>query len=183
MLRVTTLLKKIFTILLLGCLCLNVTGYYVVFQFRKATLKIAMKRMLRRQVYNQDEVIFNFPLHTTHGHDSPEWENENEFELRGKMYDVIDKKIVNGMLVVRCISDEKETELINKWQELLEKQQEGRTKKRSASLIKLITSLFTLPSILTYSSGLVDLRKQFPALDCSIPLVCREVITPPPRFL
>ena len=43
------------------------------------------------------------------------WEDEKEFELQGKMYDVVSKEIVNGKQIVYCIDDEKETELIAKY--------------------------------------------------------------------
>lgn len=175
-------MKKIITILLLGCLCLNITGYHVIFQLRKSALKLAMKRMLRRQTKSQDELVFNFPLYGNHNTEMPEWEEEDEFRLKGKMYDVIEKKIENGRWVVRCISDERETELIEKYQKVLEKQFGNRAKKRSASLLKLIVTPYTLPSIINSSFLITILHNSFPILRCSLSTACLEVITPPPRI-
>jgi hypothetical protein len=176
-------LKKIATILLLSCLCLNITGYHIIFQFRKATLKAAMKKMLHSQVHNDDLIVFHFAVNAPQAEDSPEWEEENEFMLQGKMYDVVDKRIENGQLVVRCISDDNETDLINKYQEILEKQFGGHAKNRSASLLKLIMTPFTIP--VGFFSHTIEflLHTDFPIFHCTIPASCREVITPPPRFL
>ena len=43
------------------------------------------------------------------------WEDEKEFTLQGKMYDVVSEEIVNGKQIVYCVDDEKETELIAKY--------------------------------------------------------------------
>lgn len=176
-------LKKIITILLLGCLCLNMTGYRIVFQIRKATLKMAMKRMLRRQANNQDELCMEFPLSPGSGSGNPEWENDHEFSLDGKMYDVIEKKIAGDKMLVRCISDDNETELIRKYQQVLEKHFSTSAKKRSASLLQLVISPYTVPASIITSIFVLPVHKQFPVLHCNLPIACREVITPPPRFL
>jgi hypothetical protein len=176
-------LKKIITILLLGCLCLNVTGYHIIFQLHKAALKMAMKRMLRRQANSQDELAFQFPIDAPPSPDGPKWEEEHEFSLRGKMYDVIEKKVKNGKLVVRCISDDRETELIAKYQQVLEKSFGHRAKKRSASLLKLIISLFTIPATFMPVLFTATLHNEFSIYRCNLPAACRDVITPPPRFL
>jgi len=139
--------------------------------------------MLRRQAHNKDEVVFHFPLYAPPGTEGPDWEDDNEFSLRGKMYDVIEKREENGELFVRCITDEKETELIKKYQEVLEKQTGNQTKKRSVSLLKLITTPFTLPATFIASSFNLIVHHEYPIFLCSIPVACRDVITPPPRFL
>lgn len=144
---------------------------------------MAMKRMLRRQVNSQDELVFHFPLHDMYSTGSPQWENDNEFSLHGKMYDVIEKREENGRLIVRCISDEKEMELIKKFQKVLEKQFGNSAKKRSASLLQLITAPFTIPTTFIPSSLMLTLHNEFAILRCSIHAACRDVITPPPRFL
>lgn len=176
-------MKKTITILLLGCLCLNVTGYHIIFHFRKAALKIAMQRMLRRQAHNQDELVFHFPLNAPPGTESPEWEDDNEFSLGGKMYDVIEKRAENGKLFVRCISDEKEMELIKQYQEVLEKQFGNSAKKRSASLLKLLSTPFTIPSTFIAASINVILHNEYPVFHCNLQVTCKEVITPPPRII
>ena len=139
--------------------------------------------MLRRQANSQDEVVFSFAINAPQNEESPEWEEEHEFRYKGKMYDVIDQRIEDGQLIVRCISDEKETELIKKYEEILEKQFGGRAKKRSVSLLKLICTPFTIPSAFMTSAIVRLLHNQYSIYRCNIPFVCRDVITPPPRFL
>lgn len=139
--------------------------------------------MLRRQAHNQDELVFHFPLNAPPGTESPEWEDDNEFSLDGKMYDVIEKREENGKLYVRCISDEREMELIKKYQEVLEKQFGNKAKKRSASLLKILATPFTIPSTFISASFSTIIHHEYPVVHCSIPAASREVITPPPRFL
>ncbi len=143
---------------------------------------MAMKRMMRRQVRSRDEVVFSFSLTEQNRHQIPEWEDENEFRFQGKMYDVIGKKEVNGKLIVRCISDDKETELINKYEDLLDKQMGKGSKQRTAALIKLFTSPYTIPSTFLQTAIINPIRKQFPRLEPGIVAACRDVLTPPPRY-
>jgi hypothetical protein len=143
---------------------------------------MAMKNMMRRQAWNSDEVVFNLTQIEKSGQ-TPEWEEDHEFRLNGKMYDVIEKKIENDQLIVRCISDDKETELTRKYEELLESQSDDPGKKQAASIIKLITSPFTIPT--TFIPAIIkDLPpERFPYYCFGTLTSSREVITPPPQLL
>lgn len=143
---------------------------------------MAMKRMLRRQTTIHDEIVLSFSLNEQNPRNKPEWEDEHEFRLHGKMYDVIEKKEVDGKLVVRCISDDKETTLMAKYEDLLEKQLGKNSKERTASLIKLLTSPYTIPSSFFQTAFVDPIRKLSPHRQPEIATVCRDVITPPPRF-
>lgn len=52
------------------------------------------------------------------------WEDEKEFELNGKMYDVVKVENNNGTIVVVCFDDSKEKELENKFDDIRSKTKE-----------------------------------------------------------
>lgn len=64
---------------------------------------------LRRQKENKDLLTFRF---TAEQAGALQWEEEDEFQLDGEMFDVVEKKMVDGHLLLRCISDKKEDALI-----------------------------------------------------------------------
>ena len=79
-----------------------------------------MKRNIRMLRNSEELVEFSF--------DEPsfkqlEWEEENEFRFKGEMYDVVERKEVNGKFLLLCIPDKKETQLLHEFQKQTEKNQ------------------------------------------------------------
>ena len=52
--------------------------------------------------------------------DHIDWENANEFEFKGKMYDVVTSEKINGIIYFYCWNDQKETALNQKIDDTLE---------------------------------------------------------------
>ena len=104
----------------------------------------------------------------------------DEFSLNGEMYDIIEKKIVNGKLVIRCISDRKETAMIKKYQKL---NKENNSKSKSALLLKLVSGSYLAATnsefIMEYtiSPSKIYFHAQIISSQAS------DVLTPPPQFL
>ena len=94
---------------------------------------------------------------------------------------MIKKEKRGDSLYIRCISDEKETELLKRYLALSKDDFSGKTKKRSVSLLKMLNGfvsffsaqetgpVFSLPAI-------ADVNYQF-HLSC----LPHEVLIPPPR--
>ena len=174
-------MKKTVSILLLFCLLFNVVGYYIVFHICRAEIKDEMKKTLRQNIHNQDQEIFCFSLNDKAAISKLEWEDDQEFRLDGKMYDVIEKKIEDGKLIIRCISDEKETELVKKFEQI-NTEKESNTKGRTALLIKLIGNAYivaTVSDLPVENSALI----QRPYFNSNIITPLRsDVLTPPPQL-
>jgi len=51
------------------------------------------------------------------------WEEENEFRFKGEMYDVVEKRVVNGKILLLCIPDKKETQLLYEYKKQTENNQ------------------------------------------------------------
>jgi hypothetical protein len=72
-----------------------------------------MKKLVR-QGHNQNEKAFVFYLSDREILQKLNWEGNDEFSFNGQMYDVVEKKIEDGKIMIRCIADKKETALVNK---------------------------------------------------------------------
>ena len=174
-------MKKTVSILLLFCLLFNVVGYYIVFHIRRAEIKDEMKKTLRQNIHNQDQEIFCFSLNDKTAISKLEWEDDQEFRLDGKMYDVIEKKIENGKLIIRCISDEKETALVKKFEQI-NNEKGANAKGKAALLIKLISNTYLVAFVFELpveNSALI----QLPYFNSNIITPLRsDVLTPPPQI-
>ena len=141
-----------------------------------------MRRNLRRSVEKEgvQEFVFCNASHCDGSH-QPHWEKNDEFDLDGHLYDVIKKEKRGDSLYIRCISDEKETELLKRYLALSKDDFSGKTKKRSVSLLKMLNGfvsffsaqetclVFSLPAI-------ADDNYQF-----HLSYLPHEVLIPPPR--
>ena len=112
-----------------------------------------------------------------------QWEGDNEFRYQGEMYDVIDKKVENGKLHIRCISDKKETSLVKNYRKMSRDDFDGSSKKRSSLLLKLFSSFYT-PAVNTNLEN-TSVPGKIDWVAYQSPLVSHpnEILTPPPQFL
>jgi len=140
-----------------------------------------MKRHLR--FLDEETEQFEFSLSDKAAVEKIEWEGNDEFRFNGIMYDIVEKKIENGKLTIRCITDKKETELIKKYQDITKNNHGNSSKNKSRILQQLIGGLYTfpvnIPDAKIFSSEQHHFLKYIPAISS---FSC-DVITPPPRFL
>ena len=137
--------------------------------------------MIRSALSKEEEQVFCFSINDKTSLTKLEWEDEHEFKLDGKMYDVIEKKTENGKLIIRCISDEKETTLVKKY-EKINNDSGNSSKSKTALLIKLISNSYIA------SSNFDLFAKNIPAIQKSffitniISIDRSDVLTPPPQL-
>jgi hypothetical protein len=120
----------------LASLCFSMIGYHAFFHFQIATAKTEMRALLKTQKRHADVTEFSF---NKKEFVELEWENAHEFRYHNEMYDVIEQKEIDGKLIIRCISDKKETALLNEYK---------KTNKRNQSnspAVQLMTVQFVLP--------------------------------------
>ena len=105
----STVLKKVSIILLIVILVMGQFGYYCFYAYNIYCAKEEAKERILKQV----------PRHllTRISADNPSinWEEENEFRLDDKMYDVARVEVENGKKYLLCVSDENEDALIKKF--------------------------------------------------------------------
>ncbi len=173
-------MKKIFAILLLLSFSVQITGYHLFFHIKQTTIKKSVRNRIRRAIEEGRVEQFVF---TGEQAKTLAWDDEKEFHFKGEMYDVIEKKEVNGMVHIRCIRDKKETELVSGYHKMTKDDFSGSSKKRASLLLKLISTLYTPVS----NTGM-ETFPRYGTLNWAVsasPLFFSntEVLTPPPQFV
>ena len=109
------------------------------------------------------------------------WENSSEFQYKGEMYDVIDKDIHGDELILTCVSDSKETLIINEYFKLY-KGSDVPGSIPAIALLKIITSQY-FPSCFLQLSPIE--KSVFNTKECdrdhAITKADLSIQTPPPR--
>ena len=106
------------------------------------------------------------------------WEGNDEFSFDGQMYDVVEKKIEDGKIMIRCIADKKETALVNK----LNDNSNGNEKDN-----KIVNELFQFLQTLFHNSKSEDLAfGELVKCKCHFPIErlqfqIKKIPTPPPQ--
>jgi hypothetical protein len=172
-------LKPIAIILLVACLFLNMGGYTFLFNLHQKAIKKEMRKQLRSVALEDQDV---FEMHQKDGEpNDPDfaWEDAHEFVYKGKMYDVIETKLINGKLQVRCIEDAKEESLISQLSETHKQQQkQGAT----GSLLKsLLSAVFIPSSSIATDPGASLILKHIIYYSASHQNIAGEILVPPPR--
>lgn len=168
-------------ILLLLSFSVQITGYHLFFRYKQSDIKRAAKRKLRRGVDPALTEVFEFPLASDSPEEMPEWIDKHEFRFKGGMYDVIEKRTEGGRMIVRCLNDKKEKELISYYKDLVKKDFGEKARKRSSLFIKLISTAYTTTGInlVNIPSGAAGVNADMRRL--ALLFVPSEVPTPPPQ--
>lgn len=111
-----------------------------------------------------------------------QWENEKEFSYNGLMYDVVDIKKENEEIVIHCIKDKKENQLVNDYARLSKDAQgDPVSKNKSTVLIKLITNVFVENSSFEIPFFSSYKHTHFPYFTDAVSKGINEILIPPPQ--
>lgn len=110
-------LKKYFAIFLFISLAAPFAGTYAWLHWQKREIR---KEIKHRLIGGMDKsALALIKLSRQAAATALRWEHEREFEYRGKMYDVVEKGVINDTLWYRCWPDDAETLLNKKLDRLL----------------------------------------------------------------
>lgn len=129
-----------------------------------------MVSILKNAKQHQDVVEFFFSNNEL---ENASWENDHEFSYYDEMYDVIEKKTVGDRLLVRCISDDKETQLVKDFQK-------SNHRRSNEAMIQLITAPFVLPENQMIKQPEIILNKFFGESSFSLHQIAASIFIPPP---
>lgn len=156
-------------------------GYSLVSQYQRYAVKKEMRQRIKATISPNITEQFVFTL--VNGQPQAKsfyWEEENEFHYDGKMYDVIEKKIMNGCLYITCINDKREKELINHYIRITKKENNkpGNTSSSAQLILSLvfITPDNDLTAMLPVKTNLAAATYQFRLLNRS-----NDILIPPPQ--
>jgi hypothetical protein len=107
---------------------------------------------------------------------------ENEFEFRGKMYDIVKIEKNDSTVLICCIWDRKEDELIADFEKYCE-QKSSRDKFRASHSFSKTFNLIAIQNKIVSPYKLV--RKMFLSTDYFINYrsVFKKILTPPPKLV
>lgn len=174
-------MRKSFTLLLLLIILVQVIGYYFAFRLRQVEVRREVYAYLK--THTCDNNLTHFQLQLNNGQladDRFAWENENEFEFAGKMYDVIERNVAGNNVVLHCLEDKKETELVNAFGET-QKNQSQQSKSRTASLLQILSVLYLPAQVDSLSPAAVTMQHSFTCFTSTIIERAADILTPPPQ--
>jgi hypothetical protein len=128
------IVKKFAAIILICSLFFTLLGYHFIYRIRLENIKSEMRAGLRSP--NAREVVTLF--FNNEERLKLEWEDGKEIRFNNEMYDVIDTITAEHQLVIRCIPDKKEKELLVAYQKL----QDDAPSPIQTRLVKLMSSYF-----------------------------------------
>lgn len=105
-------MKKILSIVFIGLFLLNSCGYYFIFSYNQGTLRDEMRNLIHagyfRDHYEQ--------LLITNPSSDPDfkWAEKGEFRYHGKLYDLVSEEVRGNSIILNCINDKKEEELVSR---------------------------------------------------------------------
>ena len=156
-------------------------GYYLAFRLRQVELKKEVRAYLKS--HTNDEHLTHFEVQLQDGTFTDErfaWENETEFEYAGKMYDVIEKIITGNSMVMHCLEDQKETELLKAFASMQNREtQHG--KNRTASLLQIISTVYLPIQITCIPPPPIASTYNFKSYTSTLVERAADILTPPPQ--
>ena len=167
-------MRKFLTIIALCCLLFLVGGYHLLYQFRLAEIKSAVKKeLLNARKTDLTKFVF-----TASGLASLEWESKTEFRYQNIMYDVVEVEKKDGKTVCWCLADTKETVLVDQY---FKTQNSSSEKSPSQWLFKLLKAPFLPVALLKSEMPLEKKLTPFSPYSFSLLAAPVQVLTPPPR--
>ena len=128
-------MKKIVAISLLTIFVLSQIGHHLVFTLAKWNAKEIISQHLKLNIVDDlvEKIVENKNIH---------WEEKNEeFEMAGNMYDVVKKEIINHKTIFFCINDQKESGLIQLYNNWMQNEHSNNQGKQSAKSILKYTQI------------------------------------------
>jgi hypothetical protein len=105
--------RKLAAILFLALLVFNLAGYRIWFYYAERESDAAMEAKLDAKSYNENELItISVPLNLPYQTDWNDFERvDGEIVVNGKTYKYVERKIVHGELILKCLSDSNKAQL------------------------------------------------------------------------
>ena len=173
--------RKTFTLFLLLIILVQVIGYYFAFRLRQVEVRREVYSYLKS--HTSDKNLTHFQLRLINGQFTDErfsWENENEFEFAGKMYDVIERTVTGNNVVLHCLEDKKETELVKAFEET-QRSQTQQSKNRTASLLQILSIMYLPVQVESVSPDSISAQHIFISYSSSVIERATDILTPPPQ--
>lgn len=159
---------------MLSCMIFSIMGYHLFFYLQLSEARSEMKYLITHGIHTEGILSLGFDKQKQ---SAINWIDENEFILNGNMYDVIEKQGGSEKMIVYCIQDNKETELITAYQKM-NRQMPGQSS--SSHLLKFMSGSYILPSLVKLNPPIVSIKLIRHSVRMFIPQINIPVNAPPP---
>ena len=159
---------------------INITGYHLIFLIRLNDARNEMKAYMRNRTSDEDLTILSFRLNNNRIIDSGfSWIEDMEFSWKEKRYDVVDMKKKEGCLLIRCIDDKNETELVDKYMKIIYGNRSS-PENKTIRLMQLMDNLYLYPEVPSVGVAIFTLKRYGVYIIPSYLSSSIEIPTPPP---
>lgn len=121
-------------------------GYYLLFTFSQLQLKVEMKEMIRSGLLADHYVDLTFPAGQFAGMQI----EDDEFVFDGEHYDIVKVVAAGPIVIVTCVQDTKESELVSSAGRYLDRDYSSIPKtaagNNTITLLKLLQTVFIIPA-------------------------------------
>jgi hypothetical protein len=139
--------KKFLSIALLSFFLLHLAGFYVYFGIRQAHIHREMRSKLKYLPADQLEVIHLSPNAYQHSLR----DNGDEIEVNGKMFDIARVEVKQGQVIIYCLHDSAEDNLLSFLDHVLKNATQDR-QQIPAPLFQFSALTFVLPSAFSFKN-------------------------------
>lgn len=133
-------MKRFFSLLILSVFVWQFVGYFAYFQWERFSIKKEIKSKLKHKL-DDDQLV---TLHLSKADfQNLSWYEESEFEFGDQMYDVVSIQSTSKGFVIKCINDDRESEL---FAGLGKKVDDELSKSKTGKTFSLFLKIFQLES-------------------------------------
>ena len=158
-------------------------GLHIMYLWNSFAIKQLMKSAIASGTFHHSQIV-TINISAEHLSCMEEaYQQEDEIELNGKMYDVVSARQKGAHIIVQAICDDNETQLLNTYQQVMGGRQQSLPDK-NITCLKSFFSTFIIHIHQPYfgqatEAGNIRLLR-YPVVIPAV--VCVRVPTPPPRF-
>lgn len=123
----------------------GVLGFFIHIEIKHTIIKKQIKTSLKQSVPEDELIYFEFK---TSEFENLTWIKKNEFKYGDGMFDIVSKKIAQGKVLLKCISDKKEKKLFKDLEQLVEEGvwKNNNSKNSNSCFVKLLKTPYYLPN-------------------------------------
>jgi len=159
---------------------MQVMGYYIAFRVRQQELKSEVRVYLQSHKHDSHLTHLEFPAQNGKIiHDKFEWKEKDEFSFEGSMYDVIEMKVEKDKVILTCLEDKGENDLLKTFKQI--QKQENRGKSRSTAALQFLSLVYYSPDTEVIPSCNFEPLTSYYSYQSPIVDRSAETLTPPPK--
>ena len=166
---------KTLSIVLISFFLVHLTGFYVYFGIRQSQIHREMRSKLKELPADQLEVI-----HLSVKAYQQSLRNDDEIEIDGKMFDIAFVEHKNEKVIVYCLHDSAEDNLLSFLDQVLKKATQD-SQQASTSLFQFNFLSFILPSDFRINHSSISILCPFTSYLIGDTSFVTSLDTPPPR--